>query len=51
MERYGIARRNISDFLKDAGVADATIINIFGKADLKKSGGSGTMISQVILED
>ncbi len=51
MERYGIARRNISDLLKDAGVADATIINIFGKADLKKSGSSGGMMSQVILED
>lgn len=51
MERYGIARRNISDFLKDAGVDDATIINIFGKADMKKSGSSGSMMSQVVLED
>ncbi len=51
LERYGIARRNISDLLKDSGVDDATIINIFGKADLKKSGGSGGTISQIVLEE
>jgi len=51
LERYGIARRNISDFLKDSGIDDATIINIFGKADLKKSGSSSGMMSQVVLEE
>ncbi|MBN1169775.1 ATP-binding protein [Candidatus Micrarchaeota archaeon] len=51
LERYGVARRNISDFLKDSGVDDVTIINIFGKVDLKKSGGVGREISQVVLED
>lgn len=51
LERDGIARRNISDFLKDAGIDDMTIINIFGKVDLKKSGGVGREISQVILEE
>ncbi len=51
LERSGIARRNIGDFLKDGAVDDITIINIFGKVDLKKSGGIGREISQVILED
>jgi hypothetical protein len=51
MERDGIVRRNISDFLKDAGLDDITIINIFGKVDLKKSGGVGREISQVVLEE
>jgi len=51
LERGGIARRNIGDFLKDAGIDDITIINVFGKVDLKKSGGVGREISQVILED
>jgi len=51
LERDGIARRNISDFLKDAGLDDITIINIFGKVDLKKSGGVGREISQVVLEE
>jgi hypothetical protein len=51
LERDGIARRNISDFLKDSGIDDITIINIFGKVDLKKSGGVGREISQVVLEE
>ncbi len=51
LERDGIARRNIGDFLKDSGIDDITIINIFGKVDLKKSGGVGRQISQVVLED
>lgn len=51
LERDGIVRRNISDFLKDAGLDDITIINIFGKVDLKKSGGVGREISQVVLEE
>ncbi len=51
LERDGVVRRNISDFLKDAGVDDITIINIFGKVDLKKSGGVGREISQVVLEE
>ncbi|MBI5046788.1 ATP-binding protein [Candidatus Micrarchaeota archaeon] len=51
LERYGIARRNVSEFLKDVGSDDITIINIFAKADLKKSGGLGREISQVVLEE
>lgn len=51
LERYGVIRRNISEFLKDAGIDDITIINIFGKADLKKSEVGTREISQVILED
>ncbi len=51
LERDGVARRNISDFLKDGGTDDITIINIFGKVDLRKSGGVGREISQVILEE
>ena len=51
MERYGIARRNIGDFLKDAGLDDITIINVFGKADMKKSGGSSKDITQVVIEE
>ncbi len=51
LERDGVIRRNISEFLKDSGIDDVTIINIFGKVDLKKSGGAGREISQVVLEE
>ncbi len=51
LERDGIVRRIISDLLKETGIDDITIINIFGKVDLKKSGGVGREISQVVLEE
>jgi len=51
MERFGIARRNIGDFLKDAGLDDITIINIFGKVDMRRSEGGSREITQVVLEE
>ncbi len=51
LERYGVARSNITSFLKEVGVDDATIINIFTKADRKKGGLVGGDITQVILEE
>ena len=51
LERYGIARINITSFLKDVGIDDATIINIFSKADFKKLGMGEGSIQQVILEE
>ncbi len=52
LERFGIDRRNITDFLKDVGIDDITIINIFGKVDVKKTELSGAReISNVILDE
>lgn len=51
MERYGIARVNITSFLKDIGIEDSTIINIFSKADFKRFGMNDKDITQVILEE
>lgn len=51
LERYGMTRSVIGEFLKDAGIDDITIINIFGKVDVKKSEGSGAFdITQVVVE-
>lgn len=50
LERFGIARRNIADFLKDSGVDDETLINIFGRVDSKKSGGIGREVNQVYFQ-
>lgn len=51
LERYGMPRSVIGEFLKDAGIDDITIINIFGKVDMKKSEGSGgSDVTQVIVE-
>jgi hypothetical protein len=51
LERYGVERREITAFLKDLGVDDATIINIFTKADFKKNQIGNREITQVILEE
>ncbi len=51
MERYGVMRSNITTFLKDIGIDDSTIINIFSKADQKKLGMGERDITQVILEE
>ncbi len=49
LERFGVIRRNISEFLKEAGVDDLTIINIFGKVDIKRNELGGRDITQVVL--
>jgi hypothetical protein len=51
LERYGIARVNITAFLKDIGIDDSTIINIFSKADFKRLGIGDRDITQVILSE
>ncbi|MBS3067678.1 hypothetical protein J4450_03180 [Candidatus Micrarchaeota archaeon] len=52
LERFGLDRRSITEFLKDVGIDDITIINIFGKVDLKKTEMSGSReISNIILEE
>ncbi len=49
LERYGISRINIVSFLKDVGLDDSTIINIFTKSDFVKLGMEDKEITQVIL--
>ncbi|MEM2963142.1 MAG: ATP-binding protein [Candidatus Anstonellales archaeon] len=51
LERYGLGRNNITSLLKDMGIDDLTIINIFSKTDFKKLGMTGRDITQVILEE
>ncbi len=51
LERYGIGRPNLTTFLKDVGIDDSTIINIFSKADFKRLGLEGRDITQVILDE
>jgi hypothetical protein len=51
VERYGIARSNITGFLRDIGIDDGTIINIFSKADFKRLGMGDKDITQVIIEE
>ncbi len=51
LERFGVERSNITAFLKEIGIEDTIIINIFTAADKKKSDLQGKEIDQVYLED
>lgn len=51
LERYNVTRNNITMFLKELGLDDVTIINIFTKADMKKSEVGGEDISQLVIEE
>jgi len=41
LQNYGVIRDNLSDLLKEAGVGDSTIINIFNAVDEAMSGSLG----------
>ena len=49
IERYGVARPEISSFLHDVGVDESTLINIFSKADFTRLGMSNREVTQVVL--
>lgn len=51
LERAGLYRKQIANFLKDLNIDDTTIINIFTKADYKKEDIGSRDIIQVILEE
>jgi hypothetical protein len=51
LQRYGLARNKITALLKDFGVADSTIINIFIKADFKVHSATSQDIMDIILEE
>jgi len=51
LERYGVIRTHITQFLKDIGMDDSTIITVFSKADFKKLGLEDRDITEVILQE
>ncbi|VVB73664.1 DNA double-strand break repair helicase HerA [uncultured archaeon] len=50
LERRGVTRKIITVFFRELGIDDSTIINIFTRADQKKTGLTERDISQVTLE-
>ncbi|MBD3389418.1 DUF87 domain-containing protein [Candidatus Micrarchaeota archaeon] len=51
LERFGVERSNITMFLKEIGIEDTTVINIFTLADKRKADVMDRDITQVILEE
>ena len=50
LERRGVARKAITSLFRELGIDDSTIINIFTRADQKRTGATDRDISQVVLE-
>ncbi|MEM4367366.1 MAG: ATP-binding protein [Candidatus Anstonellales archaeon] len=51
LERFNINRDNIVSFLKEIGIDDSTIINIFTKVDYKKMDLVDKDVMQIVLEE
>jgi hypothetical protein len=51
LQRYGLARNRITSLLKDFGISDTTIINIFIKADFKIHSATNRNIIDIILDE
>jgi hypothetical protein len=50
LERRAVSRKSITSFLRELGVDDSTIINIFTRADQKRTGMTDREINQVVLD-
>ncbi|VVB99011.1 DNA import protein CedB [uncultured archaeon] len=50
LQRYGIARNNISGFLKELGLEDNTVVNVLSKADELEMELGSTDIAEYIME-
>lgn len=51
VERFGIGRDSVYRFLKEAGLDDPTLINVFSRADLKKAGLDESKVQEVVFSD
>ncbi len=51
IERFGIGRDTVYAFLKETGLDDPTLINIFSRADLKKAGLDESKVQEVVFSD
>ncbi|MEW6328890.1 MAG: ATP-binding protein [Candidatus Micrarchaeota archaeon] len=51
LERWGLARQNITGFLKEIGMDDPALVNVFAKADYKRLGVDEKSTQEVALSD
>ena len=51
VERYGISRGKVYSMLRDGGIEDAVLINVFSRADLKKAGMDEERMQEVVFSD
>lgn len=51
VERFGIGRDAVYRFLKETGIDDPSLINVFSRVDLKKAGLDESKVQEVVLSD
>lgn len=51
LEKFGINRSQIADFLKDIGIDDITLTNLLSRADYKKAGIDDKKMQEVVLKE
>ena len=50
LEKFGVSRTQVSNFLKDIGIEETTLMSIFSKSDFKKAGVDDKKIQEVVLK-
>lgn len=50
LEKFGASRAQISNFLRDIGIEDTTLMNIFSRVDFKKAGVDDKKVQEVVMK-
>ncbi len=50
LEKFGVTRAQISNFLKDLGIEETTLMSVFSRTDFKKAGVDDKKIQEVVLK-
>jgi hypothetical protein len=50
LEKFGVTRAQVSNFLKDLGVEETTLMSVFSRSDFKKAGVDDKKVQEVVLK-
>lgn len=50
LEKFGVTRAQVSNFLKDLGIEETTLMSVFSRTDFKKAGVDDKKVQEVILK-
>ncbi len=50
LEKFGVTRAQVSNFLKDLGIEETTLMSVFSRADFKKAGVDDKKVQEVVLK-
>ena len=50
LEKFGVTRAQVSNFLKDLGIEETTLMSVFSRSDFKKAGVDDKKVQEVVLK-